>query len=101
MYHQIARNKRNSVIVIVAFLLVWLAAGLIIGEVAYGGGGAIAGAVVLGLLRVLAALYAHYFASSTVLSAMGAQEADPHQYQQLHNIVQAIAIGAGLPLSKR
>jgi heat shock protein HtpX len=100
MYHQIARNKRNSVIVIVAFLLVWLAAGLIIGEVAYGGGGAIAGAVVLGLLGVLAALYAYYFGSSTVLAAMGAQEADPHQYQQLYNIVQALAIGDGLPLPK-
>jgi heat shock protein HtpX len=84
----------------VAFLLVWLAAGLIIGEVAYGGGGAIAGAVVLGLLGVLAALYAYYFGSSTVLAAMGAQEADPHQYQQLYNIVQALAIGDGLPLPK-
>jgi heat shock protein HtpX len=100
MYHQISRNKRNSVIVIVAFLLVWLAAGLIIGEVAYGGGGAIAGAVVLGLLGVLAALYAYYLGSSTVLAAMGAQEADPHQYQQLYNIVQTLAIGDGLPLPK-
>src|SRR2546430_5803573 len=100
MYHQISRNKRNSVIVIVGFLAVWLVAGLIIGWLAYGQGGAVAGAIVLGLLGVGAALYAYYFGSATVLAAMGAQPADPHQYQQLHNIVQALAIGDGLPLPK-
>ena len=100
MYHQIARNKRNSIIVIVGFLAVWLAAGLIIGLIASGQGGAIAGAIVLGLLGVAAALYAYYLGSATVLSAMGAREADPQQYQQLHNIVQALAIGDGLPLPK-
>ena len=100
MYHQISRNKRNSVIVIVAFLAVWLAAGLIIGALANGQGGAVAGASVLGLLGVAAALYAYYFGSATVLAAMGAQEADPHQYQQLYNIVQALSIGDGLPPPK-
>jgi heat shock protein HtpX len=100
MYHQIARNKRNSIIVIVGFLVVWLAAGLIIGLIASGQGGAIVGAIVLGLLGVAAALYAYYLGSATVLSAMGAREADPQQYQQLHNIVQALAIGDGLPLPK-
>jgi len=100
MYHQISRNKRNSVFVIVGFLAVWLVAGLIIGWLAYGQGGAVAGAIVLGLLGVGAALYAYYFGSATVLAAMGAQPADPQQYQQLHNIVQALAIGDGLPLPK-
>ena len=100
MYHQIARNKRNSVFVIIGFLIVWLVVGLIIGWLASGNGGAIAGAIVLGLLGVGAALYAYYFGSATVLSAMGAHEADPRQYQQLHNIVQALAIGDGLPLPK-
>ncbi|TMC39413.1 MAG: protease [Chloroflexi bacterium] len=100
MYHQIARNKRNSIIVIAGFLVVWLAAGLVIGALASGEGGAIAGAVVLGILGAGAALYAYYFGAATVLSAMGAREADPRQYQQLHNIVQALAIGDGLPLPK-
>jgi heat shock protein HtpX len=100
VYHQISRNKRNSVIVIVGFLAVWLVVGLIVGFLADGQGGAVAGAIVLGALGVLAALYAYYFGSATVLSAMGAQEADPHQYQQLYNVVQALAIGDGLPLPK-
>src|SRR5213595_877579 len=100
MYHQISRNKRNSVFVIIGFLVVWLVVGLIVGWLASGNVGAIGGAIVLGLLGVGAALYAYYFGSATVLSAMGAHEADPRQYQQLHNIVQALAIGSGLPLPK-
>ena len=101
MYHQIARNKRNSLIVIVGFLAVWLLAGYVIGVIAYGSpGAAVAGAVVLGILGVLAALYAYYFGSGTVLTAMGAQEADPGQYQQLYNIVQTLSIGTGLPVPK-
>ena len=100
MYHQISRNKRNSVFVIIGFLVVWLVVGLIVGWLASGNAGAIGGAIVLGLMGVGAALYAYYFGSATVLSAMGAHEADPRQYQQLHNIVQALAIGSGLPLPK-
>jgi heat shock protein HtpX len=100
MYHQISRNKRNSIIVIACFLLVWLAVGAIVGLIANGGTGAIAGAIALGILGVLAALYAYYFGASTVLAAMGAQEANPQQYQQLYNIVQTLAIGDGLPMPK-
>src|SRR6202049_304840 len=101
MYHQIARNKRNSIIVVVAFIAVWLLAGFVIGDV--GGGGlnaAIGGAIILGILGVLAALYSYFLGSATVLAASGAKEADPQQYQQLYNIVQALAIGDGLPMPK-
>src|SRR5438874_9254632 len=101
MYHQITSNKRKSIIVVVGFLAVWLLAGLVIGEVGTGRtGGAIVGTVVLGLLGVGAALYAYYLGAPTVLSAMGAHEADPSQYQQLYNIVQTLAIGDGLPMPK-
>ncbi|HEX2647951.1 MAG TPA: M48 family metallopeptidase, partial [Candidatus Dormibacteraeota bacterium] len=101
MYHQIARNKRNSIIVITGFLAVWLLAGVIIGAIAYGPqSGALPGAIILGVLGVGAALYAYYLGSSTVLAAMGAQPADPRAYQQLYNIVQTLAIGDGLPMPK-
>ena len=100
MYHQIAQNKRNSIIVIVLFLLVWLLAGFVIGELSYGIGGAVLGTIVLGILGVGAALYSYFLGSATVLSAAGAHEADPGQYQQLHNIVQTLSIGTGLPVPK-
>jgi heat shock protein HtpX len=100
MYHQITRNKRNSVIVVTLFLAVWLLAGFVIGEFAGGTGYAIAGAIVLGVLGVLAALYSYYYGAATVLSAVGAKEADPRQFVQLYNIVQTLSIGDGLPVPK-
>ena len=100
MYHQIARNKRNSVIVIALFLLVWLLAGFVIGGLTYGSSGGVLGAIVLGILGVLAALFSYYLGSATVLAAVGAQEADPGQYQQLYNIVQTLSIGSGVPMPK-
>ena len=75
-------------------------AGAIIGGLAYGQSGIVAGAIVLGLLGVGAALYAYFLGSQTVLSAMGAQQADPRQFQVLYNVVQALAIGDGLPMPK-
>src|SRR5438094_531381 len=94
-------NKRKSVIVVVGFLALWLLAGFVIGEIGTASTeGAIVGTIVLGLLGIGAALYAYYLGASTVLSAMGAHEADPRQYQQLYNIVQTLAIGDGLPMPK-
>jgi heat shock protein HtpX len=100
MYHQIARNKRNSIIVVGGFIAVWLLAGFVIGEFAGGTNTAITGAIILGVLGVAAALYSYYLGSATVLSAVGAKEADPQQFQQLYNIVQTLAIGDGLPMPK-
>jgi len=100
VYHQISRNKRNSIIVVTLFLIVWIGAGLIIGAIAGNTSTAILGGIILGLLGVGAALYSYYFGSATVLAASGAREADPRQYQQLINIVQTLCIGSGLPLPK-
>jgi heat shock protein HtpX len=100
MYHQITSNRRNSVIVIIGFLAVWLLAGVIVGGIAYGSSGAVVGAIILLLLGIGAALFSYYYGSATVLAAVGAQEADPGQYQQLYNIVQTLAIGDGLPVPK-
>src|SRR5260370_33657566 len=100
MYHQISRNKRNSVIVITGFLLVWLLAGFVIGEFAGGLNYAITGALILGGLRVLAALYSYYLGSATVLSAVGADEADPQQVSPLSHILQTLAHCAGAPVAE-
>jgi heat shock protein HtpX len=100
MYHQIARNKRNSLIVVVLFVVVWLLAGFVIGEFGGGLNTAIIGAIILGLLGVGAALYSYYLGSATVLAAAGAHEADRQQFLQLHNIVETLAIGDGLPVPK-
>src|SRR5712671_2721145 len=100
MYHQIAHNKRNSIILVALFLVVWLLAGFVIGEFGGGTSTAIGGAIILGLLGLGAAAFSYFFGAATVLAAAGAHEADPRQYQQLYNIVQTLAIGDGLPVPK-
>jgi heat shock protein HtpX len=100
MYHQIAHNKRTSIALVALFLTVWLLAGFVIGLFAGSTSTAILGAVILGLLGIGAAAYSYYFGAATVLSAVGAREADPQQYQQLYNIVQTLAIGDGVPVPK-
>ena len=98
MYHQIAHNKRVSVIVITAFVAVWIVAGFVIGGLfGRSWGSAIAGAVLLTLFAVGGILFSYYFGAGAVLAVSGAQPADPQQFPQLHNIVEALAIGAGLP----
>jgi heat shock protein HtpX len=100
MYHEISRNKRNSIIVIALFLIVWLLAGFVIGLFAGGTSYAVLGTIILGLLGIGAVLFSYYFGAATVLSAAGAVEADPRQFQQLYNIVQTLAIGDGVPVPK-
>lgn len=112
MYQQIARNKRRSIVILVLFFAVWAAIGAAIGwlatptrvdpltgvVVSQGGAGAVTGMVIAGLLALAAIGYVLSGAGTKmVLSASGARPADPQQFAQLHNIVEALAIGDGLP----
>jgi heat shock protein HtpX len=94
VYHQIAHNKRISVVVVVLFVLVWLVVGVIVGQV---GGSIVAGTVVFGVLALCGILYSYFFGGMTALALAGAKPADPTQYQELHHQVEALVIGAGLP----
>ena len=59
-----------------------------------GAGGARSSASSLALL-VMA--YSLLLGKATVLAISGAHQADPAQYLQLHNLVETLALGAGLP----
>ena len=108
MYEQIASNKRRAVLYVVLFFFVWVGIGALLGLVfssyasSRGGtattsGAAVTGAVVIGLLALLAVAYALTSGHRLVLAVSGAQPADPQQYRQLHDVVEALAIGDGLP----
>src|SRR5256712_4806969 len=101
MYHQIERNKRDSIIVVVLFSALWVLARAVIGLFGTTSTeGAVVDAIALGILGLGAAAYSYFLGSATVLAVMGAHEADPNQYMQLYNIVQTLAIGDGLPMPK-
>jgi heat shock protein HtpX len=120
MYEQIARNKRRTVVCIAVFFLVWMGMGAVLGAmlsgprtttVGYGSfgepitttsagnrsGGVVAGMVVAAMMAGAGTLFALSSGAKFVLSASGAKPADPDQYRELHNIVEALAIGSGLP----
>lgn len=97
MYHQIAANRRKSVLVITLFFLFWIGAGYGIGLLA---GGPIAGAVIAGLLALLAVLWALSMGQLTVLSVSGARPVTQQEYPQLYDIVSTLCVGTGLPMPK-
>jgi heat shock protein HtpX len=110
MYQEIARNKRRTVGYIGVFIVIWLGVGALIGWLAAATLGRtpgspepvradiITGGVVAAILAVIAIAYTFRSGSRLVLSLAGAQLADPKQYPQLVNLVQALALGDGLPM---
>ncbi|MGP8059064.1 MAG: M48 family metallopeptidase [Acidimicrobiales bacterium] len=113
MYNQIASNKRRSVVFISVFFVIWLAIGAVIGllvkavlqhasnnsatPVHYGWGPVIVGMVICAFLALGGILYSLNAGSRMVLRTAGAVPADPTQYQRLHNLVETLAIGEGIP----
>ena len=116
MYSQIAANKRRSVIVVVMFFVIWLAIGAAVGflfkavahpavnpaienapHTSYGWGPVIIGIAIGGLLAFGGIVYSLNAGAGLVLRVSGAVPADPTQFQQLHNLVEALAIGEGIP----
>ena len=118
MYSEIASNKRRSVIFIVLFFVIWLAIGAACGllfktvyhpavnngygytEAAptnYGWTPVIVGIAVGAVLAVGGIVYSLNAGAGLVLRVSGAVPADPTEYQQLHNLVEALAIGEGIP----
>jgi heat shock protein HtpX len=108
MYEQIARNKRRAVIYVVLFFFVWAGIGALVGllwSAVHGStsGGAnvrtgdvLIGLIIAGLFALIGIVFSLRSGARLVLSASGARPADPAQYPQLHNIVEALAIGDGL-----
>jgi heat shock protein HtpX len=101
LLQEIARNKRRSVIVVSLFVLVWIGIGAALGAALAGSSSPtsaiITGVVIAAVFAGLATLYAVTGGSSLVLAVSGAKAADRNQYGQLYNIVEEMAIAAGLP----
>src|SRR5438270_2948441 len=108
MYEQIAQNKRRAVLCVIAFFFVWVGIGALLGWITVavsrqpGANPNWAGAIAFGiaLASILALIGVAYSVTSgarLVLAVSGAQPADPVQYRQLHNLVEELAIGDGLP----
>ena len=109
MYEQIARNKRRAAFYMAVFFVVWVGIGALIGYIlavtrrpALGGTAPVAadmvtGGVVAALLALAGIAFSISSGARLVLAVSGARPADAAQYPQLHNLVEALAIGEGIP----
>lgn len=94
MYELIARNRRMSWLLLVgSFLLLVLVAGAISLSLRAGVAG-----VVIGVVIAAAMTFGAYWKSDTVaLAATRAQPASVDEYPRLHNLVEGMALAAGIP----
>jgi heat shock protein HtpX len=107
MFEQIAQNKRRAVLYAIVFFVVWVGIGALVGWIAAAasassgatnyGAALLAGAAIAGVLALLGIAYSVTAGARLVLAVSGARPADPVQYQRLHNLVEELAIGDGLP----
>jgi heat shock protein HtpX len=104
-YSEESANRRNSfllAILVVAFLAVF---GFVIGySIGYGSGDEVAfgiGALVIAVgIGAIGALFSYYGGDKLVLSSSHAKEISPQQAPALYDVVNEMAIAAGVPMPK-
>ncbi len=100
-YSQIGANKRNSVLLAVLVTLILGVLGLFIGWALFGDPRAAIPSTITAIgLGLLASLVSYFAGDSLVLATSGAREIGPDDLPQLHNVVQEMALAAGVPMPK-
>ncbi|HZP90318.1 MAG TPA: zinc metalloprotease HtpX [Actinomycetota bacterium] len=94
MYEQIASNKRRTVLLMVLAVLLLGAVGYAIGLWLGTGPAGLAVALAIALLMQLGA---YRYGDRIVLASARAREVTPEEEPRLHNIVEGLAIAAGIP----
>ena len=95
MHEQIAANKRKTVFLFVVAIAFTALIGYAIGFLFFRGG--VAGVVIATILAVVLSLGSYFAGDRIVLASTGAREVTAEQEPRLHNIVEGIAIAAGVP----
>ena len=97
MYELIASNKRRSILLVAAFVLVVSLVGAAFGIVfGYGWQSTVIALVFSGALA-----FASYWKADTVALAVSrAHPADPAEYRRLYNLVEGLTIASGLPMPR-
>jgi heat shock protein HtpX len=93
-YGLMSRNKWKTFLFIVVFSLLLGAIGYVLVNVLRWGTG---GYVLFGLFIVFYNLILYFNSDKIALLVSGAQPADPREHQRLHNVVEEVAIAAGIP----
>jgi heat shock protein HtpX len=100
-YNQIGANKRNSVLLAVAVVVILGLLGALIGWAAVGDPRAAIPSMALAIgIGLAASLISYYAGDAIVLTASGAKEVNAQDLPQLINVVQEMALAANVPMPK-
>jgi len=100
-YDQIAANRRNSLLLALAVILLLAVLGFAIGYAISGSAAGAVGAVVIAvIIGSVAALGSYFGGDKLVLTVSDAKEVDATSAPQLMNVVQELAIAANIPMPK-
>jgi heat shock protein HtpX len=94
VYEQIAANKRKTAVLVVGATLFLVAIGFAIGLIL--GNGPLWLAVGL-IIALISSISSYFFGDRLVLASTRAKEVTPEEAPRLHNIVEGLAIAAGVP----
>jgi heat shock protein HtpX len=96
VHEQIAANKRKTVLLFVVAIAFLAAIGWVIGYFFLAGSGPV-GLVIAGILAVVLSLGSYFYGDKIVLASTRAKKVTPEQEPRLHNVVEGLAIAAGVP----
>ena len=98
MYRAVAANKRNTVLIMVVFVVLVVGIGFVAQALLGDGSGVIFGATIIGALIYV--VFQYYQAGSQALAMAGARQIQKKDNPRLYRIVENLAITTGLPTPK-
>ena len=96
MYKQIARNKKNTVILMMVFILMITIMGFAFAYLSENGNLAIW----VFIVSVVYAVFQYFFANMTLVWSLGANEIERKDNPRVYNIVENLTISENLPMPK-
>jgi heat shock protein HtpX len=94
VYEQIASNKRRTWLLMLGAVVLLGAVGYVLGLLYASGPAGLVGAVAL---AVLMSIGSYAYGDRIVLASTRAREVTPEEQPRLHNVVEGLAIAAGIP----
>ena len=97
----VAANKRNSVLLVIAFIAFLCVLGGVLGWAIWGDPRAAVPSIVIALaVSLVMALIGYFSGPKAVLALSGARPLSRHQDPQLYNVVEELTLASGLPMPK-
>ncbi len=98
MFEQIAKNRRNTFILIGVMSTLFVLVGFFVGQVFFGE--YLGGLLMAGAFAVFMALFSYFGGDGLILSVSGARQIQKQDHPQLFNVVEELAIAGGVPMPK-